>query len=90
MSRVLQDIALWSNYQDANKLGLTGMISAIQEINNPPAWDQKIEILLNNLAELTAESESNKVNTILCYHIQSARISNNKESLRPFVINGCQ
>lgn len=90
MLRVLQEISLWGNYPDANKLGLAGMISAIQEINNPAAWDQKLEILLNNLADLTAESENNKVNTILSYHIQSARISNNKESLRPFVINGCQ
>jgi len=50
MLRVLQEISLWGNYPDANKLGLAGMISAIQEINNPAAWDQKLEILLNNLA----------------------------------------
>ena len=90
MLRVLQEISLWGNYPDSNRLGLTGMISAIQEINNPVAWNQKLEIMLNNLAELTAESESFKVNTILSYYIQSARINNNKESLRPFVINGCQ
>jgi len=90
MLKVLTEISLWRDNTQTDKMGLTAMISAIQEINNPTAWNQKLEILLDNLAELTAESETYKVNTILCYNIQTARISNNKESLRPFVINGCQ
>jgi hypothetical protein len=90
MLKVLTEISLWRDNTQTDKMGLTAMISTIQEINNPTAWNQKLEILLDNLAELTAESETHKVNTILCYNIQAARISNNKESLRPFVINGCQ
>jgi hypothetical protein len=90
MLRVLQEISLWGNYPDSNKLGLAGMISAIKEINNPTAWEQKLDLMLDNLAELTAESETYKINTILSHYIQLARINNDKNSLRPFVINGCQ
>ena len=88
--KVLKEISLWSDSPNTDKMGLTAIVTAIQEINNPAAWEQKLDLMLNNLAELTAEAETYKINTILCYYIQSARISNNKESLRPFVINGCQ
>lgn len=88
MTRVLKEISFWSD-SPADRMGLTAMISAIQEINNPVAWDQKLDMLVDNLAELTAEGETYKVNTILSHYFQTARRTN-KELLRPFVINGCQ
>ena len=88
--KVLKEISLWSDSPNTDKMGLTAIVTAIQEINNPAAWEQKLDLMLDNLAELTAESETYKVNTILSHYIQLARLNNDKDSLRPFVINGCQ
>lgn len=87
--KVLRDISMWREDPSVGMGGATGFLECLQQINNPVAWNQRIEDLLDNLPALAINCGSYIVNTMLIHYIIGAR-KNSKELLRPFVINGCQ
>jgi hypothetical protein len=64
-----------------------GFFPGIEHINNPAQWSQYRDRVMDVLPFI-ASSESHKINATLFNYINDAR-KNNRELLRPFVINGC-
>jgi hypothetical protein len=64
-----------------------GFFTGIEHINNPAQWSQYRDRIMDYLPFI-ASSEAHKVNATLLNYIVEAR-KNNKDLLRPFVINGC-
>lgn len=88
VSKVYRDLIGWpSGISQNNELIWHGFFAGIEYINNPAQWNQYLNMILDNLLFISS-SEPNKVNGTLMSYIIEAR-KNNRELLRPFVINGC-
>lgn len=86
--KVFRDIVGWpSDLSPGNQLIWYGFFTGIEHINNPAVWAQYLDTIVDSLLFVTA-SEPNKVNGTLMSYILEAR-KNNRELLRPFVLNGC-